>query len=121
MVTERLVALFGTMAGAERGEGAFAPGPALWVGRREVAHIDGDGALDIRLTRREISARRAALRVTPGVVLKAGSDWLELDLAVADEGLARHLLLAAVAANMASAPPGGLPMGADLERRRRFH
>jgi len=39
--------------GLDRGvvsEGAFSPGPAIWVGRREVAHFDGDDTLDVRLT-----------------------------------------------------------------------
>jgi hypothetical protein len=37
--------------GAVVGEWAFNYGPAIWVGKREVAHFDDEGTLDLRLTR----------------------------------------------------------------------
>lgn len=109
--------------GVAAGEGAFTPGPALWVGAREVAHIDADGALDLRLTRRVLSQRRAALRADGRVRLRpSGSDWCEVVVATPDDvAFALELVAAAVAANLATAPPGPPPSGAALERRRRFH
>jgi hypothetical protein len=116
---ERLVALLGVTIS----EGAFAPVPAVWVGRREVAHFDGDGALDVRLTRAVISRRRAELGADNRVTFRAGtSDWLEIALNGPDDfEFALELVRAAIAANAPSAPGGAPPTGAELQRRRRFH
>lgn len=109
--------------GAALGEGAFAPGPAVWVGKREVAHIDSDDVLDIRLTRDVIRSERAALKADPRVTLRrSSSDWLEFAVSSEDDLVAAGDLVArAVSANLASAPEGPPPSGPDLERRRRFH
>lgn len=109
--------------GVAIGEGAFRPGPALWVGKREVAHFDDDRTLDLRLTRTEIRRRRAELRNDPRVALRrSGSDWLELTLErPQDIAWAADLVLDAVEANRPSAPTGLPPTGAGLERRRRLH
>jgi len=107
--------------GAAEGEGAFSPGPALWAGRTEVAHMDSDGHLDVRLTKKLISDRRAALRADPRVILRRGtSDWLAVD-AAADIDFAIALVRQAVLANLPAADPGPPPTGAELARRRRFH
>ena len=115
---ERLVAL-----GATISEGAFAPVPAVWVGRREVAHFDARRLLDIRLTRTVIRQRRAELGSDDRVIFRAGtSDWLEIRLSGPDDlEFALDLVRAAIAANTPSAPRGAPPTGAELERRRRFH
>jgi len=112
-----------TIEGAALGEGAFNPGPAIWAGRREVAHIDFDGALEIRLTKQQIRARRDELLADERVTLRAsGSEWLEVRVASeADIAFAMSLVRDAVAANLPTAEPGPPPTGADLERRRRFH
>lgn len=112
-----------TIEGAAVGEGAFKPGPAVWAGRREVAHIDADGALDIRLTKQLIRSRRTALKADARVALRAnGSDWLEVRVATADDiEFALLLVRDAVAANLPTAEPGPPPSGSDLKRRRRFH
>ena len=103
-------------------EGAFSPGPALWVGTREVAHVDHDGVLDVRLTRAVIRAMRPALRDDPRVHFRRNpSDWVGLEvISDADETWALGLIQAAVSANVPTAPPGPPPEGADLARRRRF-
>jgi hypothetical protein len=109
--------------GVAVGEGAFAPGPALWVGTREVAHFADERTLEVRLTKAVIRQRREALRRDERVVLRRGtSDWLEVDIG-SPEALvtATGLVRAAVAANRATAPEGLPPTGADLARRRRFH
>lgn len=105
------------------GDGAFAPGPAVWVGRREVAHADADGMLDVRLTRSVIRARRNELRTDPRIILRgSSSDWLAVRVGTAvDVDFALSLLDDAVAANVTTAEPGPPPAGSDLARRSRFH
>jgi hypothetical protein len=109
--------------GATLGGGAFAADRAVWVGRREVAHFDGDGMLDVRLTRTAIRERREELRAEPRVVLRgSGSDWLAVRIDTeADLELALALVADAVANNVGTVEPGPPPQGADLARRRRFH
>lgn len=111
-----------SVPGASLGEGAFSPGPAIWAGRREVAHFDSDGALDVRLTKAAIRQRRPELKANPRVTLRANSsDWIEFDLTDGDAGdEAVALVQAALAANLPTAEPGPQPTGTDLERRRRF-
>ena len=53
---------------------------AFWVGRREFAHVE-EGHLDLRLTRKEISKRRAILKADERVRLRGG-DWLEISVRV---------------------------------------
>jgi hypothetical protein len=109
--------------GVALGEGAFAPGPALWVGTREVAHFDDEHTLDVRLTKPEIQRRRQELETDARVSLRRNpSDWLEITIE-SDEDLvwATGMILAAVASNRSTARPGLPPTAADLERRRRFH
>lgn len=104
-------------------DGAFRPGPAVWVGRREVAHIDSADVLDIRLTRRVIRSERDVLQSNPRVTLRhSSSDWLEFEVSsIEDLEAAADLVAQAIAANLPSAPLGGPPEGHELERRRRFH
>ncbi len=105
------------------GEGSFSPGPAVWVGTREVAHGDNDQTLDVRLTKKVIRGRRSGLQGDARIALRsASSDWLEVRVeSAADVEFAVLLVRDAIAANLAGAPPGSPPTGAELERRRRFH
>ena len=111
------------IAGAALGDGAFADGPAIWVGKREIAHFDGPDDLEVRLTKAVIRERRSELRANEGVELRRGSsDWILVRVrARADFDLAFALVKDAVAANMQSAEPGLPPSGPELARRRRFH
>lgn len=104
-------------------EGAFSPGPALWVGSREIAHFDQDTTLDLRLTRSSIRSQRKALKDDPRITLrKHQSDWIALSIEPdSDVKWAHALVVAAVEANRATAPDGPPPEGAKLARRRRFH
>jgi hypothetical protein len=122
-VRQELVERFSTLDGAVLGEGAFSAGPALWVGKREIAHFDGDGSLDVRLTKRVIRSRRSMLKEDERVTLRASaSDWLEVRVEVVEDiEFALALVNESIAANQASSPPGAPPTGAELERRRRFH
>ena len=109
--------------GATIGDGAFAAGPALWVGTREVTHFDAERTLDIRLTKAEIRRRRDELKADERVSLRrSSSDWLEVRVQ-SDEDIAwaRRLVVAAVRANRSTAPTGLPPTDSDLDRRRRFH
>lgn len=109
--------------GVAIGESAFGSGPAIWVGKREVAHLDDESTLDVRLTRSVIRARRAELAADDRVGLRRGtSDWVEVHLTgPQDVELSLELVRQAVEANRQTAPPGLPPTGAELERRRRFH
>jgi hypothetical protein len=112
----------GLIHGVEVAEGAFAPGTALWVGRREIAHFDGPDVLDVRLTRAVIRANRDELKADPRVRFRRStSDWVGFDVSDGDTAAVKALISQAAAANIATAPDGPPPSGADLERRRRFH
>ncbi len=98
---------------------------AYWVNGKEIAHWDRDGSIDIRLTRRGISERRAELKADDRVLLRrSSSDWLQVRCdSRRDVALVLELFEAAVSAHRA---PGGQspklpPSGAKLESRRRFH
>jgi Family of unknown function (DUF5519) len=111
------------LAHASIGEGAFGPGPAVWVGKREVAHLDDESTVDVRLTKSVIRARRSQLAADDRVrVRSAGSDWIEVRIAKStDTDFAIALIRDAIEANLPTAPPGPPPTGSELERRRRFH
>ncbi len=122
---ESLAAGLCRIDGVVEGESAFRPGPGFWAGGKEIAHFDGPDAIDLRLTRAEIRARRADLRADPRVELRgSSSDWVTIRVgSPADEefvlGLAEVAAAAHRPAGGAAAPPP--PTGADLARRRRFH
>src|SRR5688572_19600839 len=123
-IIETLQARLDQLEGVVPGDSAFGEGPAWWAGGKEVAHVDADGTVDIRLTRAEIRARRAELRADGRVHLRTSSsaDWLEVVVA-GDEDVALAVELVRIAAS-AHATAGGAvppPTGADLARRRRFH
>lgn len=59
----------------------FARGPAVWVGKREVAHFDGEHTLDVRLTKEVIRSRRAQLKDDERVSLRPhSSEWLHVQV-----------------------------------------
>jgi Family of unknown function (DUF5519) len=93
------------IAGAALGEGAFSPGPAIRVGKREVAHFDGQDELDVRLTREAIRKRRPELRSDERVELRPGtSDWIRVRTkSKAEIDRAFELVREAVAANLPTA------------------
>jgi hypothetical protein len=89
----------------------------MTVPRREVHE------LDVRLTKAFIRERRAELRGREEVELRRGtSDRVRVRVkSRAEFDLAYELVRDAVAANVPTAEPGLPPIGAELERRRRFH
>jgi hypothetical protein len=111
--------------GVVESDSAFTHDQAFWVNGKEIAHFEGENAMDIRLTRAEISARRAALRQDPRIELRPNSsDWLTVSYPEdADHEFVVALVEIAVAAHrpLPGATPKAPPRGSDLERRRRFH
>ena len=49
---------------------------AYWVDGREIAHLEADDVLDLRLTRSAIREKRAELKADPQIELRGSSDWL---------------------------------------------
>jgi len=109
--------------GAAPGEGAFSPGPAIWVGRREVSHLDGRDSPGVRLSEPIIAKRRGELRTRSSVELRRGASyWVRVRLrSEGDFENEYELVRDAVEANAPTAEPGHPPSGAALARRRRFH
>ena len=102
-VWERLV----TIPAVREERSSYKDAPALWVDGREIAHLEGDDRLDLRLTRGEIRTRRAALRADARVRLRpsTSADWLEVRVLVPDDiDYLLHLVEAAVDANRAAKP-----------------
>lgn len=98
---------------------------AYFVNGTEVAHLHERDELELRLTRKVISANRPRLKPDTRVDLRrSGSDWIELQVS-RREDIAFALELAEMAAAAHRPPPGvtakGPPVGAELARRRRFH
>lgn len=124
-VSDQIMRQLCQIDGVIEGESVFKDGPALWVNGKEIAHFEGEHAIDLRLTRAEIRARRAELRADPRVSLRsASSDWITIEFAApADEAFVRGLTETAAAAHRPSdgSPARLPPAGADLARRKHFH
>jgi luciferase-like monooxygenase len=103
----------------------FGEDDAFWLNGTQIAHWREPWTLELRLTKRLISERRAELKQDPRVILRRGSsDWLMLHFDSRDDVIFAARL--AIAAANAHRPPPGTPLrpppaGADLARRRRFH
>jgi hypothetical protein len=124
-MTDALAAALCRIDGVVEGDSMFSSRPGFWVNGKEIAHFEGATVIDLRLTRAEIRARRAALRADPRVALRSSSsDWLTIEFGTAaDEAFVLELAEIAAAAHR---PAGGSaplppPTGAALARRRRFH
>jgi hypothetical protein len=111
--------------GVAVGESMFGHGTAYWVNGREIAHFEGDGDIEVRLTRPVIAERRRALKADDRVRLRpSGGDWITVRFdSTADVDFVVELVTVAEQAHrpapgVMAKPP---PIGADLERRRRFH
>jgi hypothetical protein len=111
--------------GIEESGSAFKDDIGYWVNGKEIAHFEGDRAIDIRLTRAVIRDRRTELKADARVRLRpSSSDWLTVELAGADAtAFVIELVNAAVAVHRTvpgttATPP---PSEAELARRRRFH
>ncbi|MGB6455165.1 MAG: luciferase family protein, partial [Streptosporangiaceae bacterium] len=105
-MTDTLAAALCQIEGVAEGDSAFKDGPGFWVNGTEIAHFDGASAIDLRLTRSEIRARRALLRDDPRVAMRSSSsDWLTVEFGT-EPDQAFVLELAEVAAAAHRPPPG---------------
>jgi Family of unknown function (DUF5519) len=79
----------------------YADKPALFAGRREIAHLEAPGVVDLRITREGWAKVSADFAADPAVRRdRSRRDWIELHLcSPADLGRLRPLLRTAVAAN----------------------
>jgi hypothetical protein len=86
---------------ATEGRSRYADKPALFVGAREIAHLEPDGAIDLRVTRSGWSQVRQDFAADPAVLRDPGRrDWIELrPHSAADLDRLAPLLAIAAAAN----------------------
>jgi hypothetical protein len=85
---------------AREGRSRYGDKPALFAGRREIAHLEPDGAIDLRITRAGWAQASQDFAVDPAVARDPGRrDWIELRLRHASDldRLARLLAIAAAA------------------------
>lgn len=83
---------------ATEGRSRFSDKPALFIGRREVAHPESDAVIDLRITREGWARVRQEFAADPAVQRDpARRDWIELRLRDASDldRLARLLAIAA--------------------------
>ena len=75
--------------------------PALFAGRREIAHLEAPGVVDLRITREGWAKVSADFAADPAVRRdRSRRDWIELHLQSSDDlSRLRPLLMTAVAAN----------------------
>lgn len=86
---------------AHEGRSRYGDKPALFVGRREIAHLEAPGVIDLRITRAGWS-RSSASYGRDGAVRRdpARRDWIEVHLrSSADLERLAGLLTTAIASN----------------------
>ena len=113
-----------SLPGVAQSESMFGHGLAFWVNGKEIAHFEGPGIIEVRLTNGVIQALRPALKADPRVTLRrSGADWLTVQYTQTDADFVVELVAQAEAAHRAppGVPPAPPPTGADLRRRKRFH
>ena len=121
----KLAARLRGLEGVVESPSAFGAGEAFWCNGTEIAHFDSADVVDLRLTRSVIGELRPVLRADVRVQLrKSSSDWIEVRFLSNDDiAFVVELAERAAAAHRAGTgeTPRPPPVGADLERRRRFH
>lgn len=98
---------------------------AYFVNGRQVANTVDDG-IELRITRKVVSAHRARFKDDPRIIVRGSSDWMGVRparVADLDLDLVRELAAMTAEANRppAGTPPKPPPSGPELERRRKFH
>lgn len=125
-IVQRAWKAIGSTAGFEEGASIFSSDDAdraYFVNGRQVANTVDDG-IELRITRKVVSAHRARFKGDPRIILRGSSDWIGVRPArVADLDLVRELAAMTAEANRppAGTPPKPPPSGPELERRRKFH
>jgi Family of unknown function (DUF5519) len=85
---------------ASEGRSRYGDKPALFAGRREIAHLEPDGAIDLRITRAGWAQAGPDFAADPAVRRDpTRRDWIELQLQGPSDldRLARLLAIAAAA------------------------
>src|ERR1700754_2526543 len=101
-MSESLRDALARLRGVAEAQSAFKDDTAYWVNGKEIAHVEGDRAIDIRLTKAGIRDRRQELRADPRVRLRpSASDWLTVEFDAADEEFVVSLVEAAAAVHRA--------------------
>ena len=80
-LADRLADELAAMPEVTAGRSRFSPRRAFFVGSREFLHFHGEHEVDVRLTRKEIRARRPLLEADARVTLRnrhGSSDWMEI-------------------------------------------
>jgi hypothetical protein len=114
------------LPGVAASDSMFTPEEAYWVNGTEIAHLEGDRHLGIRLTRPEIRVQRERLAAAGDTVRRRApsSDWVVVDFSTRS-GYRLAMELAGRAAAIHAAPPGTAaaepPTGSRLAGLRRFH
>lgn len=124
-VRRRLEDQLSAIDGVAVAESMFAPRNAYWVNGKEIAHFEGDGLIEVRLTKAVIRERRAEFKADDRVELRpSGADWITVHFQTdADAKFVVELVTVAADAHR---PPAGTmtrppSTGADLRRGQRFH
>jgi len=124
-LAQRLRKALLAIPGVVESPGVFNDADAFWINGTQIAHWRDEWTLELRLTKKVISQRRAELKQDARVQLRPGaSDWIMLHFDGRDDVI--FVARLAIAAAEAHRPADGTPLkppptGADLERRRRFH
>jgi hypothetical protein len=74
VLTEKISAVRGVIAKKSR----FSARRAFYVGTREFLHFHGPREVDVRLTRKEIRARKGLFAADARVSMRGTSDWIEV-------------------------------------------
>jgi hypothetical protein len=100
-IWEQFVTLMLAAGPAEERRSRYGDKPALYTGRREIAHLEAPGVVDLRITRAGWLSARAEFGADPAVRHDPGRrDWIELQLrSAADLNRIQPLLEIAMAAN----------------------
>jgi hypothetical protein len=95
-----VTAVLAAGSGHER-QSRYGNKPALYIGSREVAHMEAPGIIDLRITRQGWAEIKGAYANHPAVHRDPSRrDWIELRLrSISDLDLLASLLRTAVAAN----------------------
>jgi hypothetical protein len=114
-----------TVCGVTEAGSSFGHPTAHWVNGHEIAPLEGDGVVEVRLTKPLSGDRRRVLKADGRVTLRpSGADWISVRFDSADD-LDFILDLVTLAAAALRPPPGVAPKPpptpTELERRRRVH
>src|SRR5688572_29516240 len=99
-MTEWLRELILNVGGVVERHSRYKDDLAYWVDSREIAHLEAEDVLDLRLTRALIAEHRTLLKADQRIELRGRSDWLTVRVRGREDApLVKQLVEWAVAAN----------------------